>query len=88
MDILSWIKKVSEHFQVLQLEIEEISSIVYRNEDLGIGNRHFKHIDIELTYGECVELHENDPLYRELYNQCKLDEVECFKEVILYQKEP
>lgn len=56
MDILSWIKKACEHFQVLHLEMEEISCIVYRNEDLGTGDRHFKHIDIELTYGECVEL--------------------------------
>lgn len=71
----------------LTLEAEEIACIVYRNDDLGIGDRRFKHIDVELTYGECIELAEADDLYREIYDQGKVAEVEDEEEVILFQKE-
>lgn len=71
----------------LTLETEEIACIVYRNDDLGIGNRRFRHIDVELIYGECIELAEADDLYWEIYDQGKVAEVEDEEEVILFQKE-
>lgn len=76
------LKKVVER---LGLETSEIANITYRNEDMGIGDRRFKHIDVEMTYGEYIELVESDSLYQEIYEQEKLAEVEDKEEVILYQ---
>ena len=42
---------LKEHIaERLHLEMQEIACIVYRNEDIGIEGRRFKHIDVELTY--------------------------------------
>lgn len=68
------------------LEAEDIAYIVYRNDDLGIDSRRFKHIDVELTYGEYIELTESDDLYREIYDQGKVAVVEDVEELILYQR--
>ena len=42
---------------------------------------------MELTYGEYIELTEEDVLYQEIYKWCKLAETENFEEVILLQTE-
>lgn len=76
------IKKIAEQ---LCSETSEIANITYRNEDMGIGDRRFKHIDVEMIYGEYIELVESDSLYQEIYEQEKLAEVEDKEEVILYQ---
>lgn len=70
----------------LALEAEEIACIVYRNDDLEIDGRRFKHIDVELIYGECIELVEADALYQEIYMQGELAKTKGEDEVILYQK--
>ena len=70
----------------LALEAEEIAYIVYRNDNLGIDGRRFKHIDVELIYGECIELVEADALYQEIYIQGEVAETKGEDEVILYQK--
>ena len=80
---LQIVKSVTER---LLLEPEEITCIVYRNDDMGIGGQRFKHIDVELIYGECIELVDTDDLYREIYDQGKVAEAEDLEEVILYQK--
>lgn len=51
-----------------------------------MGGQRFKHIDVELIYGECIELAETDDLYREIYDQGKVAEAEDVEKVILYQK--
>lgn len=76
------LKKIAEQ---LCSETSEIASIIYRNDDMGIGDRRFKHIDVEMTYGEYIELVESDSLYQEIYEQEKLAEVEDKEEVILFQ---
>lgn len=76
------IKNIAER---LNLEMSEIACIIYRNEDMGIGGRRFKHIDVEMTYGEYIELVESDLLYQEIYEQSKLAEVENAEKVILFQ---
>ena len=76
------LKNITER---LLLEMSEIACIIYRNEDMGIGGRRFKHIDVEMTYGEYIELVESDLLYQEIYEQSKLAEVENSEEVILFQ---
>lgn len=76
------LKKVVER---LGLETSEIANITYRNEDMGIGDGRFKHIDVEMTYGEYIELVESDSLFQEIYEQEKLAEVEDKEEVILFQ---
>lgn len=81
--MLQIVRSVAER---LLLEAEEIICIVYRNDDLGICGQRFKHIDVELIYGECIELDETDDLYREIYDQRKVAEAEDVEEVILYQK--
>ena len=57
-----------------------------KNDDLGIDGWRFKHIDVELTYGEHIELTESDDLYREIYDQGKVAVIEDVEELILYQK--
>jgi hypothetical protein len=76
------LKSIAER---LHLEMQEIACIAYRNEDIGIGGRRFKHIDVEMTYGECIELVEEDVLYQEIYEQSKIAETENIEEVILFQ---
>ena len=39
-------------------DLQDIYRITYCNEDLGVGNIRFQHIDIETCYGEFVELQE------------------------------
>lgn len=78
------LKSIAER---LQLEIPEILRIIYRNEDMGIGGRRFKHIDVEMTYGEFIELVEGEALYQEIYEQSKIAEIENIEEVILFQAE-
>jgi len=65
--------------------MSEIACIVYRDEDIGIGDRRFKHIDVEMTNGEYIELVESDSLYQEIYEQGKIVEVENAEEMILFQ---
>lgn len=81
--MLQIVRSVAER---LLLETEEITCIVYRNDDMGLGSWRFKHIDVELTYGEYIELDETDDLYREICDQGKIAEFEDLEEVILYQK--
>ena len=71
----------------LFVEIPEIESIIYRNEDLGIGGRCFKHIDVEMIFGDYIELIESDMLYQEIYEQSGLSELENGEEVILFQRQ-
>lgn len=79
---------LKEHIaEQLHLEMQEIACIAYRNEDIGIEGRRFKHIDVELTYGEYIELTEEDVLYQVIYKWCKLAETENVEEVILFQTE-
>ena len=76
------IKNIAER---LNLETSEIACIIYRNEDMGINGIRFKHIDVEMTYGEYIELVELDLLYQEIYEQSKLFEIGNAEEVILFQ---
>ena len=76
------IKSIAER---LILDMSEITCIIYRNEDMGIDGRRFKHIDVEVTYGEYIELVESDLLYQEIYEQSKLSEIENAEEVILFK---
>lgn len=69
----------------LLLETSEIASIVYRNDDIGIAGRRFKHIDVETTYGECIELTETDKLYQVIYSQSISAELADNDELVLFQ---
>lgn len=70
----------------LPMDISEIESIIYRNEDLGIGGRQFKHIDVEMVFGDYIELVESNILYQEIFEQSGLSEPENREEVILFQR--
>lgn len=72
---------------LIDFDVQDISCIVYRNEDLGIGGRRYRHIDIELCYGEFVESNENEPLYQQIFEWCNLAEHEDREEIILYALE-
>ena len=76
------LKRIAEH---LHIEMVEIGFVIYRNEEMGVGDRRFKHIDVEMTYGECIELVEGDMLYQEIYEKSKLAEYTDMEEVILFQ---
>ena len=80
---MTYLKNIAEQ---LLCEISEIACIVYRNEDIGTDGRRFKHIDVEMTYGEYIELAESNPLYQQIYAQSNLTETENAEEVILYHK--
>lgn len=71
---------------LIDVEVQEISSIVYRNDDFGIEGMRFKHIDVDMCYGEFMELHEEEALYQKIYSLCDLAEVEDMEEVVVFQK--
>lgn len=75
------LKNIAAH---LLLKTSEIAGIVYHNDDIGITSKRFKHIDVETTYGECIELTETDKLYQQIYVQSGLTKLSDNEEVILF----
>lgn len=65
------------------VEIQDISEIVYRKDDFGVT--YFKHIDIECTYGEYIEIPESDSRFQEILDTFKISDLEK-EEIVLFRQ--
>ena len=66
---------------------EEVSEIVYRIDvfeggDIPVIDRH---IDIEYSFGDYYEVHEDNPLFQLICTLCNLSLTQEEEEIILYQ---
>ncbi len=68
--------------------IDDITCIIYRNDVFDCGNTtiNSRHIDIEFSFGEYYELHENSPAFQLICSLCDLQSAEEEQEFIIYQK--
>lgn len=67
---------------------EDISEIVYRIDMFECGDAPIidRHIDIEYSFGDCYEVHEESPLFQFICALCNLSAQEE-EEIILYQND-
>lgn len=66
---------------------EDISEIVYRVDVFECGDTSIidRHIDIEYSFGDYYEVHEDSPLFEFICTLCDLPLLQEEKEIILYQ---
>lgn len=66
--------------------LEEIAALVYRCDSFSYGGTvaYGRHIDVEYTYGDCYEIHEDTPLFQFIGTLCELPQ-EVEEDVPLYQ---
>lgn len=67
--------------------IDEISCIVYLNEvfDCGDTTVNSRHVDIEFSFGDYYEIHEDDPAFQFIRELCDLPMTDEEQELIIYQ---
>ena len=68
---------------------EDISEIVYRIDVFECGDTPIidRHIDIEYSFGDCYEVHDNNPLFQFICALCNLSLKQDEEEIILYQND-
>lgn len=69
---------------------EDVSKIVYRIDVFECGDTPIinRHIDIEYSFGDYYEVHEDNPLFQFIYALCNLSLAQVEEEeIILYQNE-
>lgn len=68
--------------------IENISCVIYRNDVFVYGNTtmNSRHVDIEFSFGEYYEIHEDTPAFQFICTLCNLPLSKEEQELIIYQK--
>lgn len=68
---------------------EEVSEIVYRIDVFECGDSPIidRHIDIEYSFGDYYEVHEDSPLFQFICELCSLSLTQEEEEIILYQND-
>ena len=68
---------------------EEVSEIVYRIDVFECGDSPIidRHIDIEYSFGDYYEVHEDSPLFQFICELCNLSLTQEEEEIILYQND-
>ena len=68
---------------------EDISEIVYRTDVFECGDSPIidRHIDIEYSFGDYYEVHEDNPLFQFICALCDLSLAPEEEEIILYQND-
>lgn len=68
--------------------MEDLSGIVYRTNVFECGDASIidRHIDIEYSYGEYFEIHEDASLFQLICTLCNLPLLQEEKEIIIYQR--
>lgn len=68
---------------------EDISGIVYRMDVFECGDAPIidRHIDIEYSFGDYYEVHEDNPSFQFICTLCGLPLLQGEKEIILYQND-
>ncbi|MCM1536356.1 MAG: hypothetical protein NC126_10585 [Clostridium sp.] len=89
-DVKQISRKVSSENGILDDDLsEEISEIVYRMDMFECGDTPIidRHIDIEYSFGDYYEVHEDTPLFEFICTLCNLPLLQEENEIILYQKD-
>ena len=68
---------------------EDVSEIVCRTDVFECGDTPIidRHIDIEYSFGDCYEVHEDSPLFQFICALCNLSLAQDGEEIILYQND-
>ena len=68
---------------------EDVSEIVYRVDVFECGDTPIidRHIDIEYSFGDCYEVHEDNPLFQFICELCSLSLAQEEEKIILYQND-
>ena len=68
---------------------EDVSEIVYRIDVFEGGDSPIidRHIDIEYSFGDYYEVHEDSPLFQFICELCNLSLTQDEEEIILYQND-
>ena len=68
---------------------EDVSEIVYRVDVFECGDTPIidRHIDIEYSFGDYYEVHEDSPLFQFICELCNLSLAQEEEEIILYQSD-
>ena len=68
---------------------EEVSEIAYRMDVFKCGDSPVidRHIDIEYSFGDYYEVHEDNPLFQFICELCSLSLSQEEEEIILYQND-
>ena len=68
---------------------EDVSEIVYRVDVFECGDTPIidRHIDIEYSFGDYYEVHEDSPLFQFICELCNLSLTQEEEEIILYQND-
>ena len=68
---------------------EDVSEIVYRIDVFECGDSPIidRHIDIEYSFGDYYEVHEDSPLFQFICELCNLSLAQEEEEIILYQSD-
>ena len=68
---------------------EDVSEIVYRIDVFECGDSPIidRHIDIEYSFGDYYEVHEDSPLFQFICELCSLSLTQEEEEIILYQND-
>ena len=68
---------------------EDVSEIVYRIDVFECGDSPVidRHIDIEYSFGDYYEVHEDSPLFQFICELCNLSLTQEEEEIILYQND-
>ena len=68
---------------------EDVSEIVYRIDVFECGDSPVidRHIDIEYSFGDYYEVHEDSPLFQVICELCNLSITQEEEEIILYQND-
>lgn len=89
-DVKKISRKVSLENGILEDNLsEDISEIVYRVDVFDCDDTPMidRHIDIEYSYGDYYEVHEDTPLFQFICTLCDLPLSQEEKEIVIYQKE-
>ena len=68
---------------------EDVSEIAYRIDVFECGDSPVidRHIDIEYSFGDYYEVHEDSPLFQFICELCNLSSAQEEEEIILYQND-
>lgn len=69
---------------------EDVACIVFRTDVFECGNGHImnRHIDIETTFGEYIEVHEGDALFQYICTLCSFEvSGKELADAVVYQKQ-
>ena len=68
---------------------EDVSEIVCRTDVFECGDTPIidRHIDIEYSFGDCYEVHEDNPLFQFVCELCSLSLAQEEEKIILYQND-